>query len=257
MLDVHPPHFPTHTWRDFFIHVGTIVIGLLIAVGLEQAVEAIHRGHQRADTRESMERESRQIIKDAGSTTAATDYHLHWLLDRIESVRNAVWAGKPIPPAAIYNPPVFDYPDDPLWRSAKSSGLAELLTSDERNAYSEIELLAAKVDTYYDRSRSARRSRTEFEGEFPANGDNTPDFTRATPEDKRTYLKLLMAEAGETAVFRLWNGDLIGAEQTIMARDLQLEDIFKAERRMQNSPETLRALHEESNQSEPKPAIRP
>src|ERR1700730_5806902 len=42
MLDVHAPHEPIHTWKSFFIHIATIVIGLLIAVGLEQAVEAIH-----------------------------------------------------------------------------------------------------------------------------------------------------------------------------------------------------------------------
>ena len=44
MLDVHPPHNPTHTWRDFFIHIATIVIGLLIAIGLEQSVEAFYGG---------------------------------------------------------------------------------------------------------------------------------------------------------------------------------------------------------------------
>ena len=40
MLDVHPPQSATHTWKDFFIHIATICIGLLIAVGLEQTVEA-------------------------------------------------------------------------------------------------------------------------------------------------------------------------------------------------------------------------
>ena len=25
MLDVHPPHHPASTWRDFFIHIITIV----------------------------------------------------------------------------------------------------------------------------------------------------------------------------------------------------------------------------------------
>ena len=40
MLDVHP----THTWRDFFLHLATITIGLLIAVGLEQTVERISGG---------------------------------------------------------------------------------------------------------------------------------------------------------------------------------------------------------------------
>jgi hypothetical protein len=37
MLDVHVPH-PTHTWKDFFIHIATIVGDLLIAVGVEQLV---------------------------------------------------------------------------------------------------------------------------------------------------------------------------------------------------------------------------
>jgi hypothetical protein len=31
MLDVHPPHESIHTWRSFFIHIATIVVGLLIA----------------------------------------------------------------------------------------------------------------------------------------------------------------------------------------------------------------------------------
>jgi hypothetical protein len=28
MLDVHPPHSLTRTWKDFFIHVGTICLAL-------------------------------------------------------------------------------------------------------------------------------------------------------------------------------------------------------------------------------------
>jgi len=42
MLDVHAPHNTVHTWKDFFVHLGTIAIGLLIAIGLEQSVEALH-----------------------------------------------------------------------------------------------------------------------------------------------------------------------------------------------------------------------
>jgi hypothetical protein len=49
MLDVHPPHRPTHTWKDFFIHIATIAVGLLIAIGLEQTVEYLHHRHQLHD----------------------------------------------------------------------------------------------------------------------------------------------------------------------------------------------------------------
>jgi hypothetical protein len=57
MLDVHPPHASVHTWRDFFIHIATIVIGLCIAVGIEQTVEALHHRHQVRDAREDLRRE--------------------------------------------------------------------------------------------------------------------------------------------------------------------------------------------------------
>jgi hypothetical protein len=54
MLDVHPPHHPTHTWKDFFIHIATITVGLLIAVGLEQTVEYFHHRHQLQKAREEI-----------------------------------------------------------------------------------------------------------------------------------------------------------------------------------------------------------
>jgi hypothetical protein len=57
MLDVHPPHGPTHTWKDFFIHIATIVVGLLIAVGLEQTVEHFHQRHELTKLREDLRAE--------------------------------------------------------------------------------------------------------------------------------------------------------------------------------------------------------
>ena len=57
MLDVHPPHAPTHTWRDFFLHIATIVVGLLIAIALEQTVELFHHHHQLQKAREELREE--------------------------------------------------------------------------------------------------------------------------------------------------------------------------------------------------------
>ena len=59
MLDVHPPHHTPHTWRDFFIHIATIVIGLLIAIGLEQTVEFFHHRHELQKAREELRDEIR------------------------------------------------------------------------------------------------------------------------------------------------------------------------------------------------------
>jgi hypothetical protein len=58
MLDIHPPHEAVHTWKDFLIHIATIVIGLIIAVGLEQTVEFFHHRHSAADARASIQEET-------------------------------------------------------------------------------------------------------------------------------------------------------------------------------------------------------
>src|SRR5271163_3661783 len=57
MIHVHPAHHAASTWRDFFIHIATIVLGLLIAIGLEQTVERIHRHYELRETREALEQE--------------------------------------------------------------------------------------------------------------------------------------------------------------------------------------------------------
>ena len=38
MLDVHPPHTAIHGTGEFLLHLLTITVGLLIAVGIEGAV---------------------------------------------------------------------------------------------------------------------------------------------------------------------------------------------------------------------------
>lgn len=41
-MEVHPPHEPIHSWRDFLLHLLTITIGLLIALGLEAESAILH-----------------------------------------------------------------------------------------------------------------------------------------------------------------------------------------------------------------------
>jgi hypothetical protein len=77
MLEVHAPHQSIHTWKDFLIQLATIVFGLIIAVGLEQSVEAVHRGHEVAALREDLHAESLQIVADARRAEAAQVYDRH------------------------------------------------------------------------------------------------------------------------------------------------------------------------------------
>jgi hypothetical protein len=69
MLDVHPAHHAAHSLRDFFVHIATIVLGLCIAVGLEQTVEFFHHRHELADTREALRQEREENRKHFAEET--------------------------------------------------------------------------------------------------------------------------------------------------------------------------------------------
>jgi hypothetical protein len=60
MLEVHAPHEPLTTWKGFFIHIATISIGLLIAIGLEQTVEYFHHREQAATFAEHLKADLRE-----------------------------------------------------------------------------------------------------------------------------------------------------------------------------------------------------
>jgi hypothetical protein len=57
MIDVHAPEQRVGGMRDFFVHLFTITIGLLIALGLENAAEAWHHHHQRLEAEATIREE--------------------------------------------------------------------------------------------------------------------------------------------------------------------------------------------------------
>jgi len=69
MLDVHPPGHAISGMRDFLVHLLTITIGLLIALGLEASVEALAHRNQRIEAEATIRREladNRNKIDAAG-----------------------------------------------------------------------------------------------------------------------------------------------------------------------------------------------
>ena len=55
-MDIHKPK-AAHSWREFLIEIGTIICGILIALGLEQVVESVHRGSEVREAREALHKE--------------------------------------------------------------------------------------------------------------------------------------------------------------------------------------------------------
>jgi hypothetical protein len=231
MLDVHPPQHTPHGWRDFFIHIATIVIGLLIAVGLEQTVEAIHRHHERAELRESLRTETEEIFKDATDTENRKLIHIAWLDRRIAQVKSALQQQQPLPPPEALQYPPYQFADDPIWRAAKVSGQAALLPPEEVNAYSEVELTTSGVAVSHAEEENTRGKLHSFEDSLPTGPGGVTDWAHLSPADLRTYLGLLNDNRQAVQLYRNWTLRALATEDCIRRGDWKLRDIFATEAR--------------------------
>jgi hypothetical protein len=231
MLDVHPPHAPTHTWRDFFIHIATIVVGLLIAVGLEQSVEALHHHHQAEHLRNELHAESEQILSDSRRTDASMVYRIQCFNTRIRQVQAVVFRGRPLEPESANEPPYFASPDIPIWRSARSSGVTSLLTEGEVNAFAEVEYVQTRTEALIDAFYLSETHLRSFTRALPPLPGGAPDFSKASPADLKIYLSLLTAAAEATDSYLVWIRILKGAEIAVIAGQSKLEDIYASEKK--------------------------
>ena len=137
MLDVHAPHESIHSWKNFLVHIAAIVVGLLIAVSLEQTVELLHHSHQRHELQEALRRNgegNRQYIKE---DLAVAQGMLDWALEQTKAVERADTTGvitiRRMPAGLIYAP------DAGVWLSAKASGVTSLLSAGAQNWYEDMD----------------------------------------------------------------------------------------------------------------------
>lgn len=195
MIDIHPPQKSEHTWADFFIHIGTIAVGILIAIGLEQTVELIHHHHQHAELREGAIADARIYLHDVDENRDANTRQVEDLTSRIQQVREAIALTHPLP-APVYRPalPIITIRLSNL-AAAKSSGLVYLLTRDEINSYGDADVGVAKSEALKERAQEAATKRIAFEQRFEAEFPSGAfDFSRITPQQLDEYLGLLIEE---------------------------------------------------------------
>ena len=145
MLDVHPPHEAAHTWKDFFIHIATITVGLLIAVGLEQTVEYFHHRHQRHQLEEQLHAEAEHNLAIVQINLGRLHEQREFVDASIVALNNAPVSGGsidtrtlPQPRPQLFAIAVFQ-PSQTAWTVAKSSGAIALLPEDEAQVYARLD----------------------------------------------------------------------------------------------------------------------
>jgi hypothetical protein len=148
MLDVHAPHETIHTWKAFFIHLATIVIGLLIAVGLAQTVEYFHHRQEVAEMRRSLAEERR--INEVIFTSACNEFRryapiLLGSLQTLTYLRTHPGASPGQWPGRFSFYMLNIHFQDSAWKTALQSAALEYMPRAEVRAYSDIYARLAEV----------------------------------------------------------------------------------------------------------------
>jgi hypothetical protein len=137
MLEVHPPHHATNSWRDFFIHIATIVLGLCIAVGLEQTVEYIHHRHQIRDTREALHQEREENRKLFSVNTASFRWQMSQLKNNLR-VLTFLQQHPATPEEKLPGVLEWFFMHDPVvesaWKNSQQTQVLTLMPSEETEA---------------------------------------------------------------------------------------------------------------------------
>jgi hypothetical protein len=150
-LDVHPPHGPIRSVKDFLIHLLAITIGLLIALSLEAMVEWIHYRHLVHTAKANLATEIRENQQDltktleALRTSEAQLQHFIKLVHQLEADRasplsqlNFTWTL-----ATLH---------DTSWNTARETGAIAHMNYEEAKRYTAVYALQLQYTSLQERA---------------------------------------------------------------------------------------------------------
>lgn len=199
MHDIHPPHEPIDTWRGFALHIGTIVIGLLIAVGLEQTVEFFHHRHEVQEAREALAAEHRENIRRYHKNVRE---HLLRLANQHNDQRVLRFLlehpGTPpekLPGVMTFGSITIEEPVEAAWATAEHSEVASLLPPAElRGLAAEYKELERESSVFHDFLKP-------YLSDCAAYLTHTADITSTTVQEQQQTLNCVVTMQARESVF--------------------------------------------------------
>jgi hypothetical protein len=207
MLDVHPPHASTHTWSDFFLHIATIGIGLLIAIGLEQSVEALHHRHQRHQLEADLHAEGLRNLSIALQNIQVSERRRDLDAAQFAELQRAARQHRvPLPLALPRISSAYRYikPAYAVWTVAQQSGTLDLLPRADAQRYVRVySLVQMAVDRLEPSNDAIQKSLSAM---LPAVADTSSAQAFVTQVDHRQF-DLSLLNPAELLQLRTTVGD--------------------------------------------------
>jgi hypothetical protein len=247
MLDIHPAHHAATTWRDFFVHIATIVLGLIIAIGLEQTVEFFHHRHQRHQLQEDLHGEAEQNLQIIARDLRMQDLE-PWFHQAMhdQAMQNAqqeklrlVLPPPPCLPGSVGTAEIrYFAPSQAVWATAKEGGLVPLLPVDQARMQARLahnyELLGAARDQVANGCNAIVAMRKRFAQPDPNHAANeiwtmTPDQAErlaTTASDTQVAIQGLLFRLRWSRIYEegLLNGETAADVRMMTINQEKFED---------------------------------
>jgi len=194
-MDIHKPK-PWHGVRELLKEIGTIVIGVLIALAAEQGVEWLHWHERAAQAEAGMRQDAKEVLANMLERLEiqdCQDRRLNQMRDRL-LVSGQDWTPMAVfythgpPKGSIYAHPMKPWPRT-AWLNAVASGAATHL-SDEKLKHFSMLFAAAE--------REVNDQTVEHEASSELNVLGLP--LKLTPDNKVSLLRAIAAERARNRV---------------------------------------------------------
>jgi hypothetical protein len=128
-MEIHKPK-PVRNWREFLAEIGTIVLGVCVALAAEQAVEWVHWRNQVTTARTAIARELMSVMGSGVERVRETQC-VEQRLDAMAAILDQASRTGSLPPVPqIYQPHKRVWPDD-VWRTVVASQTAPHFPQEE------------------------------------------------------------------------------------------------------------------------------
>jgi hypothetical protein len=143
MADIDSVHQTAHRWRDFFVQIAAIAIGLLLALALDRTVGYLRERHQLAQARGDLKLEIQQN-RNVWTKNVAEVQRIQKELEADLSLIQALQSKAPATGKLDYSVGFYATLDGP-WQAIRQNGSLGLMPNDELQTYAWFHGILASV----------------------------------------------------------------------------------------------------------------